>query len=186
MKVCKVAEIRELDQRAIEEYGIPSEILMENAGAASYEVIQREFGVPGKKFVVLCGPGNNGGDGFVVARHLHAGGAHVKVCIVGDRTKYRGEARKNLDIIEHFPLEIRDVKSAAQIREVLIDADAIVDALLGTGLDREVEGLLKDAIELVNSTGKKVFAIDIPSGMNGDTGRAMGAAIKADDTMAFG
>ena len=186
MKVCKVAEIRELDRRAIEEYGVPSEILMENAGAAVYDVIQKEFGVLGKKFIVLCGPGNNGGDGFVVARHLHANGADVKVCIVADRTKYRGEAKKNLDIIEHFPVEILDVKSAAQVRRVMAGADAMVDALLGTGLDRDVEGLLKETIEIVNRSGRKVFAIDIPSGISGDTGQVMGTAIKADCTITFG
>jgi len=186
MKVCKVAEIRQLDRRAIEEYGIPSEILMENAGAAAYNVISKEFGVKDKKFAVLCGPGNNGGDGFVVARHLHAAGADVKICILADRAKYRGEAKNNLDIIAHFPVEIFDVKSASQIREALSDADAIVDALLGTGLDREVDGLLKETIELVNRSGKIIFAIDIPSGINGDTGQVMGAAIKADCTITFG
>jgi hydroxyethylthiazole kinase-like uncharacterized protein yjeF len=188
MKVCKVAEIRQLDRRAIEEYSIPSEILMENAGAAAYNVIQKEFGVQDKKFAVLCGPGNNGGDGFVVARHLHAGGAAVKVGVLAERAKYRGEARKNLDIIEHFPVEILDVKSVSQIQKAISNVDVIVDALLGTGLDREVEGLLKETIELVNHnrSGKLVFAIDIPSGINGDTGQVMGAAIKADCTITFG
>lgn len=188
MKVCRVSEIRQLDQRAIEEYDIPAEILMENAGAAAYYVIQKEYGVQDKKFVVLCGPGNNGGDGFVVARHLHANGADVKILILADRTKYKGEAQTNLDIIEHFPVEILDAKSADQIKKHINDVDVIVDALLGTGLDREVDGLLKETIELVNRnrSGKLIFAIDIPSGINGDTGQVMGAAIKADCTITFG
>lgn len=186
MKICLVKEIRELDKKAVAEYGIPAEILMENAGQAVYQVIRQELGTDDKKLVVLCGPGNNGGDGFVVARHLYAGGASVKVFILADRTKYRGAANKNLEILTHLPIEITDIKSAEQIRNDVASADGIVDALLGTGLDREVDGILRQVIELVNQIGRMVFAIDIPSGINGDTGQEMGMAIKADDTVTFG
>jgi len=186
MKVCRVAEIRQLDRRATEEYGIPGEILMEDAGEAAYHTIRDEMGTDGKKFAVLCGPGNNGGDGFVVARHLHAAGALVTVFIVADRGKYRGEAKKNLDILARFPVTIKDITSPRQIRAALQNTDVIIDALLGTGLDRNVEGLLKSAIDLINKSGKKVFAIDIPSGVNGDTGQVMGTAVKADCTITFG
>ncbi len=186
MKVCKVKEIRDLDRRAIEEFAVPAAILMENAGQAVAHVIKQEIGTEGRRIAVLCGPGNNGGDGFVVARHLQAGGAKVKVLVLAARDKYRGEARQNLDIIAHFPVELIYVSSKAQIKRELSDAEVIVDAMLGTGLDRNVEGLLKDAIELINSSGKKVFAIDIPSGVNGDTGQVMGVAVKADYTITFG
>jgi NAD(P)H-hydrate epimerase len=186
MKVCKVAEIRELDRRAIEEYEIPAQILMEDAGAAVFNVIRSEIGIQDKKFVVLCGPGNNGGDGFVVARQLHAAGGQVKVLFFTERSKYKNESGKNLDIIAKFPLERVYVTSKEQIKQAISDSDIIIDALLGTGLDREVQGLIREAIELVNESGNIVVAIDIPSGINGDTGQVMGAAIKADYTITFG
>ena len=174
MKVCRVAEMRQMDKQATEEYRIPTEILMENAGEAVYSVIQKEFGIEGKKFAVLCGPGNNGGDGFVVARKLHSSGGEVKVFLLADRAKYQGAAKKNLEIIEHFPIEIKEVTSIRQIKKDIASTDAVVDALLGTGLDRNVEGLLCQVIEAVNASGKKVFAVDIASGINGDNGREMG------------
>ena len=186
MKVCHVAEIRELDRMAIEEYGIPGSILMENAGQAACDVIRRETGIEGKRFLVLCGPGNNGGDGFVVARHLHAAGADVKVLILADRDKYRDEAKQNLDILTHFPVEVKSVNADGGTASALAEADVIIDALLGTGLDREVTGLLRRAIEAVNRSRKPVFAIDIPSGVSGDTGQVMGAAVQAACTITFG
>ena len=186
MKICRVAEMRRMDKQATEEFGIPAEILMENAGEAVYAVIQKESGIEGKKFVVLCGPGNNGGDGFVVARKLHSGGAEVKVILLADRAKYQGAAKQNLEIIERFPIEIKEVTNVRQIKNDIALFDVIVDALLGTGLDRDVDGLLCQVIEAVDSSGKKVFAIDIPSGINGDNGQEMGQAIKADVTVTFG
>ncbi len=186
MKVARVAEMRELDRRAVEELGIPTEILMENAGNAVYTVILRELGVEGKRFAVICGPGNNGGDGFVVARKLHSSGGLVTVYMLADRAKYQGAAKKNLDILSHFPVEVRDVKSIEVLHNELRDADVVVDALLGTGLDRPVEGLYRQTIEAVNASGKKVFAVDIPSGISGDTGQSMGVSIQADCTVTFG
>ncbi|MCX6003269.1 MAG: NAD(P)H-hydrate dehydratase [Chloroflexi bacterium] len=186
MKVCRVAEIRQLDKLAVAEYGIPTEILMENAGEAVYSVIQKEFGIEGKTFAVLCGPGNNGGDGFVVARKLHSSGGEVRVLLLADREKYQGAAKKNIEIIERFPITIKEVKSARQTKSSVAGVDAIVDALLGTGLDRDVDGILRQTIEIVNASGKKVFAVDIASGINGDSGREMGVSIKADITVTFG
>lgn len=186
MKVCCVAEMRQMDKRAIEEYCIPAEILMENAGDAVYSVIRKEFGVEGKKFVVLCGPGNNGGDGFVVARKLHSSGGDVRVLLLADRDKYQGAAKQNLEIISRFPIEIKKVSSSGQIKNVISSSDVVIDALLGTGLDRNVEGIFKQAIEAVNASGKQVFAVDIASGINGDNGQEMGVSIKADVTVTFG
>ena len=186
MKICRVAEMRRMDKQATEEFGIPPEILMENAGEAVYAVIQKESGVEGKKFAVFCGPGNNGGDGFVIARKLHSRGGEVKVLLLADRAKYQGATKKNLEIIECFPIKIKEITSVRQIKKDITEADVIIDALLGTGLDRNVEGLLCQVIEAVNASGKKVFAVDIPSGINGDNGREMGTSIKADVTVAFG
>lgn len=186
MKICRVAEIRQLDKLAAAEYGIPTEILMENAGEAVYSVIQKEFGIEGKTFAVLCGPGNNGGDGFVVARKLHSSGGEVRVLLLADREEYQGAAKKNIEIIERLPITIKEVNSARQTKNSVAGVDAIVDALLGTGLDRDVDGILRQTIEIVNASGKKVFAVDIASGINGDSGREMGISIKADITVTFG
>ncbi len=186
MKISRVSEMRQLDKTAVENFGIPDELLMENAGLAAAAVISNEFGMSGKKFVVFCGMGNNGGDGFVIARKIHAGGGHVKVFIMGDRRKYSGSAKLNLDIIEKIRLDIREVDSVDAIRSDVFHCDAIVDALLGTGLMRNIEGLYREAVELINSVEKPVFSVDIPSGVNGDNGKIMGTAVKADYTITFG
>ncbi|MCK4787684.1 MAG: NAD(P)H-hydrate dehydratase [Desulfobacteraceae bacterium] len=186
MKVSRVSEMRGLDRTAIEEFGIKDELLMENAGEAVYFIILNEFGIKDKKFVVLCGVGNNGGDGFVIARKVHSNGGAVKIFILGDRNKFKGAAKLNLDIVSRLPIEIRQVESSESIRMDVTHSDAIVDAIFGTGLTRDIEGLYGDVIELVNKSGKTVFSVDIPSGVHGDTGKIMGRAVKADYTVTFG
>ncbi len=186
MKVCRVEEMRRMDKQATAEYGIPPELLMENAGEAVYAVVQQELGIQGKKFIILCGPGNNGGDGFVIARKLHARGGDVTVLLLANREKYQGAAKQNLEIIMRFPITIKEITSARQIKKDLGVADAVVDAIFGTGLDRNIEGLPGQIIKTVNDSGKKVFAVDIASGINGDNGREMGISIKADSTITFG
>ena len=186
MKVSRVAQMRSLDQYAIEKLAIPEEILMENAGEASYFVIMDKFGIKDKKFVIICGIGNNGGDGFVIARKIHSNGGNVKVFILGDVNKYKGAAKKNIDIISRLQIEIRHVESVDSIKSDVLHCNAIVDAIFGTGLTRNVEGLYRDVIRLINKSRKKVFSVDIPSGINGDTGEIMGSAVKANYTVTFG
>ena len=186
MKVSRVTEMKSLDRYAIEKFAIPEEILMENAGEASYFVILDKFGVKDKKFVIICGIGNNGGDGFVVARKIHSNGGDVKVFILGDVNKYKGAAKKNFGIISGLQIEIRHIESIESIKSDVLHCDAIVDAIFGTGLARNVEGLYRDVIQLINKSRKKVFSVDIPSGINGDTGKIMGATVKADYTVTFG
>ncbi len=186
MKISRVSEMRALDRAATEQFGIMEELLMENAGEALYFVILKEFGVQGKKFVVLCGIGNNGGDGFVVARKIHSNGGAVKVFVLGDQDKFKGAAKVNLDIVSRLPIEMRQAKSAELIKMDAKDCDVIVDAIFGTGLTRDVGGLYRDVIELVNGSGKRVFSADIPSGVQGDTGKVKGVAVRADYTVAFG
>ena len=186
MKISNVAEMRELDRTAIETYGIKEELLMENAGDAVYFVILNEFGIKRKRFLVFCGMGNNGGDGFVIARKLHSNGGLVKVFILGDQQKYRGAAKLNLDILKSLPVEIREVRDEPSVHMDIMHSDAIVDAILGTGLEREVKGLYGDIIHTINKSGKTVFSADIPSGVSGDTGEVMGISIKADYTVTFG
>ncbi len=186
MKVARVSEMRKLDRTAVDEFGITEELLMENAGQAAYFVLLREFGIRDKKFLVFCGIGNNGGDGFVIARKIHSNGGEVRVFILGDRDKFKGAAKTNLDIVSRLPIEISQVESIGSIKKDVLHSDAIVDAIFGTGLMRDVEGLYSDVIELVNKSGKTVISVDIPSGVNGDTGKVMGTAVKADYTVTFG
>ena len=186
MRVSRVEEVRNLDRRATEEFGLTEEILMENAGVSSYFVILNEFGVQGKRFIVFCGIGNNGGDGFVVARKIHSMGGDVKVFLLGDRNKLSGAAKVNFDIISRMAIDIRDVTSIEDIRGATYHCDAIIDAIFGTGLSRETSGIYKNAIDLINESNKKVFSLDISSGVNGDTGEVMGTAIKSAYTISYG
>jgi len=186
MRVCSVREMRAMDRYAIENLAIPEEILMENAGLASAAVLNREIGISGKKILIFCGGGNNGGDGFVVARKIASDGGFAKVFLLADPEKFRGAAGTNLEILKRLSLDLVRVESLEQIRSDVLHCHGIVDALFGTGLDRPVGGLFKEAIELINASGKKVLSLDIPSGVNGDTGEIMGVAVQADFTVTFG
>ncbi len=178
--------MRELDRIASEQFGIKEELLMENAGLATCSVISKEFGIQGKRFLVFAGIGNNGGDGFVIARKIHSNGGKVKVFILGNRDNFKDVAKMNLDIISRLPIEIRQVESADTIASEVAHCHAIVDAIFGTGLARDVKGVYRDIIELINNNRKTVFSADIPSGVSGDTGKIMGIAVKADYTVTFG
>jgi len=186
MKVSTVEQMRNLDREAIEKCKIPDTILMENAGQAVYFVIHSEFGIKGKCFIIFCGTGNNGGDGFVVARKLHSNGGIVKVFLFGDSKKLTGCAKDNFDIISTLPIHIERLTSMEQVTPEVAGCDAIVDAIFGTGLMRSVEGIYGEVIELINESGKTVVSVDIPSGVNGDNGQVMGWAVRADYTVTFG
>lgn len=186
MKIATVEQMRSMDRAAIDRYGIPEMLLMENAGLASCAVLEQELGIRGKSFVVFCGLGNNGGDGFVVARKIHSGGGSVKVFVLGAMEKYTGSAGANLEILRRTPVEIREITSARTVRKEIVHCDCIIDAIFGTGLARNVEGVHREVIEAVNASGKAVLSLDIPSGISGDTGQVMGCAVQADLTVTFG
>ncbi len=186
MKVSSVQEMRRLDGRAITEYGVPDYILMENAGEAAYYVILRQVGVQGRCFVVLSGPGNNGGDSFVVARKIHSVGGRVRVLIFSDVGSYTGPARLNYEMLSKSGVETLVQPSTEQIAESLAWCDTVVDGLFGTGITREVGGRFREVIEQVNISGQPVVSIDIPSGVDGDTGQVRGVAIRAHTTVTFG
>jgi hydroxyethylthiazole kinase-like uncharacterized protein yjeF len=186
MKVSSVGEMRAMDREAIEKFGIPGEILMENAGRAAFEILSREWGIAGRRYVLFCGAGNNGGDGLVVARHILAGGGTPRVLLVGDPERFRGAAKTNWGIIARLPIEVTRVVEIAAVRSAVLHADGIVDALFGTGLDREVDGLCLEVIDLIKASGRPVLSLDIPSGVRGDTGEILGTAVRADHTVAFG
>ena len=186
MKVSGVAEMRALDRKAVEEFGISEDLLMENAGEAACRVLECEVGGAGKRVVVLCGVGNNGGDGFVLARRLHAAGTDVKVFVIGDDRRLRGSALKNREILSRLPIGVERLQEIGPLAADLAACDVIVDALLGTGLSRHVTGLQSEVIELINASDKTVLSLDIPSGVHGDSGAVMGTAVRADMTVTFG
>jgi NAD(P)H-hydrate epimerase len=186
MKVSRVSEMNAMDRTAIERYGISAQLLMENAGHAAYFVLRNEFGVLNKRFLIFCGLGNNGGDGLVLARKIHADGGEVQVVVLGDPDKYQEPAKTNFEIISHLPIEVRKLEELGTAGEALTDCDLIVDAIFGTGLSRNVEGFHREAIEWINASHKPVLSVDIPSGVHGDTGQVMGVAIRADLTVTFG
>ncbi|GAH29256.1 unnamed protein product [marine sediment metagenome] len=186
MKISTVTQMKNLDRSATEGFGISQDLLMENAGQAVYFVILKEFGVKNKKFAVFCGIGNNGGDGLVVARKIHSNGGEAKVFLLDDETKFKGIAKRNFEIVSKMPIEISKVNSTESVRSAVLHSDAIIDAIFGTGLTKEVSGIYKDVIQLINESRKTVFSVDIPSGINGDTGEVMGIAVKANYTITFG
>ena len=155
MKVARVKEMQEMDKYAMEILAISEDILMENAGLAAITVLDREIGFSGKRYAVICGTGNNGGDGFVVARKIHSNGGIVQVFIVGDASRLKGAARVNLEIVKKLAIAVTMVASLDDIREDFSDIDGIVDGLFGTGLDREIGGVHREVINLINSAGKR-------------------------------
>lgn len=186
MKISSVREMHSLDARAMEAYGLPDYLLMENAGQAVYYAILRETGVAGRRFVVLCGPGNNGGDGLVVARKLASSGGEVRVLLPGEPDAYRGPALENLGIFRRSGGSIVAGVEPGEVAEAVGWCEVVVDGLLGTGVTRDVSGRLAEILEAVNRSKKRVFSIDIPSGVDGNTGQVRGVAIQADATVTFG
>lgn len=187
MKVATVEEIKRLDEIAVTNFNLSEELLMENAGIAVYDVIKTHGAVEGKLFLIFCGTGNNGGDGFVVARKLSSSGANVSVFVLGDRSKIAGVSKLNLERLSAYPVEIFEINAINRIVEIsLLKCDAIVDAIFGTGLLKEIEGFRKEIINEINMINKPVYSVDIPSGVNGDTGELMGCAVKAKYTITMG
>jgi NAD(P)H-hydrate epimerase len=189
MRIVTAAQMQAMDRLATERFGIPGRVLMENAGRGALQVLLQRFPDPLTRRVgVLVYRGNNGGDGLVVARCLAAMGGQVRVFLAGGRAGLRGDAAANLELLEHcgVPLvEIADPDALGARRTELEAVELWVDALFGTGLNAEVQGLPRAAIETLNALGRPVLAVDIPSGIDCDTGQIRGAAIRASATAAF-
>ncbi len=185
MKICNVEQMKKIDQSAEERFGIKGEKSMENAGQAALRAIRREYSIEGNSFLLFCGPGNNGGDGLVLARKLLSGGGSVKVLLMEEEEKFGEAPRRNLEIVKKLPVELSRY-SEKDCSESLREADFVVDALFGTGLTRPVEGTYRDAIELINESEKKVISLDISSGVEGNGGTVMGVSVDSDLTVTFG
>lgn len=172
------AQVREFDRISIEEYSIPGADLMERAGTRAFHWMQARW--PGlSEIVVVCGVGNNGGDGFVLARHAKQGGLQVRVLQLGDPGKLKGDALAMAEAWQAVGGEIEPFNGLPG------KPGLIVDAMLGTGLEREVGGAWAEAIDRINRHQAPVFALDVPSGLNADSGRVMGNAIRAEASLSF-
>ena len=186
MKVFKTQQMSDLDHAATEKFGISDQILMENAGNAVYFCILNVFkAVVNKKFAIFAGPGNNGGDGLVTARKLFSNGAEVKIFIFDDPKKYQGPAKINFQIVKKENIDFVKFENQ-QAKNYVKDCDAIVDAIFGTGLSKPVKGEYADVISIINTSKKPVYSVDIPSGINGDSGKVMEVAVRATYTITFG
>jgi len=168
------SHIKQLDKLASEKYGIPLSELMENAGKSIFEEIRANFS--DNKFAVFCGKGNNGGDGFVVARLLKAYGCDVKVYLTHDETDFSDTSKIAFDKLKEEKTEVLKITDE-------VDKDAVViDALLGISLFGAPKGIIKTAIDKINSMDNTVISVDIPSGLSADDGTAPGSVVKADYT----
>lgn len=181
-------QVRELDRRAIHEYGIPGIVLMENAGRGAAELLLR-LNPEKHPVLILCGPGNNGGDGFVIARHLQNAGIEVDPLLFGTIDQLPPDARTNATIRQKCgPLWTVPVdrKLDVEARRIIEGAQGwIVDALFGTGLKRALGAPYDEVVSVVNARKMAVFAVDLPSGLDCDTGLPLGATIRATHTATF-
>lgn len=181
MKVVTSQEMREIDRITIEDYGIPSLLLMERAGLAVASKV-REF-YPDKKVIVLCGGGNNGGDGIVAARNLYNWGFNVHVLICAKKNELSPDCNKQYQIAKKIgiPIEFRNAVNAKDVHGAVI-----IDAVFGTGISRPVKGNIAVIFEFINNSEVQVVSVDVPSGVSADTGELLGEAVKADFTVTFG
>jgi NAD(P)H-hydrate epimerase len=180
-------EVRALDRRAIEEFGVPGVVLMENAGRGAAELLI-SIGIHGP-VVVCCGKGNNGGDGFVIARHLDNRGISVRVLLFARPEDLTGDAAINYQIIARagLPISIHAANPVddTAMRGELSAAEWVVDALFGTGLTGPVRKPFDQIIAAINESPARVLAVDIPSGLDCDTGKPLGPTVRADLTATF-
>ena len=190
------AQMRAFDRFAIDTCHVPSVVLMENAGRGAADIITSILrGVPAqgrasaRRVVIVCGTGNNGGDGFVVARHLETRGVSVEVFLTGPSTKVTGDARVHLDAFVDLGGQVRELVESASLEplvDALKEAEIGVDALFGTGLDRPIQGHLEQVVRALNASLARRVALDVPSGLDADSGQTLGIAVEAHDTVTFG
>lgn len=181
MRCVTTSQMKAIDRRAIEELGIPSLDLMEHAAEhVTAAVLQEVNGIQEPTVLVFCGTGNNGGDGLACARQLMNAGVQVKTYLIGNPDKRTPDAVVNSDRLTAQGGVLLTWQDAGNLQ-----AHCIVDALFGFGLNREVGGVYRQVIEWINGSGIPVISCDIPSGLNGDTGAVMGAAVRAENTVSF-
>ena len=186
MILTKTEESRLLDSMAMKEYGIPEMVLMENAGASVVRLTQPYVDWDGAFTVILCGSGNNGGDGFVAARYAAEKGARVLVLLMGNEAHMSESSKQYKAVAEKMGIPVIPVSKAEEGAPYIHDADILVDALIGTGLSSEVKGEKALLITLMNEAQGIIISVDLPSGMMTDSGKAAGVVVDADYTVALG
>ncbi|MCH3965869.1 MAG: NAD(P)H-hydrate dehydratase [Clostridium sp.] len=185
MKIASVEIMRNIDSYCIDELKIPGIILMENAALKVIKNIDmKNF----NSFCVFCTKGNNGGDGFAVARHLYNSGKSINVFLIGNENNMSHDCKVNYDILKKLGIKINKINDYTQIESLeryIKFSDMIIDAVFGTGLSRDVEGIYAEVIKSINDNSKYTLSIDIPSGLNGNTGSVLKNCIRADKTVSF-
>jgi ADP-dependent NAD(P)H-hydrate dehydratase / NAD(P)H-hydrate epimerase len=189
MILVTASEMQEMDRRTIDEFGVPGRVLMENAGrGATRFFLETLPDWSGKTVAVAAGRGNNGGDGFVIARYLAQRGVKVTVYLLSTVDRVTGDAAANLALLPALGVPVREIADAdgfAARRTAMAHAHIWVDAIFGTGLNSNVRGLYRDAIDFINRQGRPVLSVDLPSGLQADTGQPCGVAIQATATATF-
>ena len=187
MKIVTAAQMQNIDRRATERFGIPSLVLMENAAIAVVDALFEHY-ADCERVALFCGTGQNGGDGFAIARHLENRGVVPIVLVVGDRKRCAGDAATNLTICERLALPMYEITSSESLENALVhagDADLIVDAIFGTGLSRAPDGIYAETIRSINELGLPVIAVDLPSGVNASSAEPFDPSVRATLTVTF-
>lgn len=189
MYTVTASEMQEMDRRTIEDVGIPGMVLMENAGRGATRFFLEQFpDVKNRQVGVIAGRGNNGGDGYVMARYLKQKGVSVKVYLLASARRVQGDAAANLKFLKPLDIPLIELSGDAAFskhKSEMARLDVWIDAILGIGLKSDVKGYFKTVIDFINGLDKPVFAVDIPSGLNSDTGQVCGACIRAKATATF-
>jgi hydroxyethylthiazole kinase-like uncharacterized protein yjeF len=191
MRVLTAAQMQEVDRLTIEEIGIPSRVLMENAGRAVVHELETHFEkeLALYRLAVLCGRGNNGGDGFVIGRVLSQRGYDVTIFLVGRAAQLRADARANYEVLARLEIPVIELASDEdwdQHAAEIVTANIVIDALFGTGLKEPLSGLPLKIVKALNESPNAVVAVDVPSGLSGDTHQTIGEAVKAALTVTLG
>jgi NAD(P)H-hydrate epimerase len=186
-RALSVKQARAIDARAREQFGMPTLLLMENAGRAVAEEVLKGLRNRRGRIAVFCGKGNNGGDGFTAARHLSAQGKSVDIFLAGETGEARNEAKANLDILLKSGQKVTQVseKNLRLVKNKISHYGLIIDALLGVGITGEVRRIYRDLIGIINSSRAYILSVDIPSGLDADTGEVLGICVRADKTVTF-
>jgi hydroxyethylthiazole kinase-like uncharacterized protein yjeF len=181
-------QMKKVDKAAIDEFGIPSLVLMENAGRAASDIAYNMLIDKKNRVICICGKGNNGGDGFVCTRHLINKGINVLVFLTCSRNKLKGDAKINFSILEKMNASIYELTKEdnfANLENEIINSELVVDAIFGIGITGKIKEPYSKIIEIINKNKNKVLALDIPSGLDATEGISLGSCIKADKTITF-